>query len=339
MVAPNDTRVRWGILGAANIAVKKVAPAMQRGTRCDIVAIASRELGKAQRAAQELGVERAYGSYEELLADPDIEAIYNPLPNHLHVPWTIRAAEAGKHVLCEKPIALSADEARQLLEVRERTGVLIGEAFMVRNHPQWLAVRDLVQRGSIGDLRVVAGHFSYFKRDPNDVRSVLEWGGGGLMDVGCYPITMARWLFGEEPEAAIGIVDRDPELRVDRIVSGLLRFPSGGQATFTSAMQLVHYQRMQLHGTSGRIEVQIPFNAPNDRACRIFVDNGRELGDRSADAIDFPIVDQYTLQGDNFSAAVRGEGEVPVSIEDAIGNMAVIDALFRSETSGKWETV
>jgi predicted dehydrogenase len=339
MVAPNDTRVRWGILGAANIAVKKVAPAMQRGTRCHIVAIASRELGKAQRAARELGVERAYGSYEELLADPDIEAIYNPLPNHLHVPWTIRAAEAGKHVLCEKPIALSADEARQLLEVRERTGVLIGEAFMVRNHPQWLAVRDLVQRGSIGDLRVVAGHFSYFKRDPNDVRSVLEWGGGGLMDVGCYPITMARWLFGEEPEAAIGIVDRDPELRVDRIVSGLLRFPSGGQATFTSAMQLVHYQRMQLHGTSGRIEVQIPFNAPNDRACRIFVDNGRELGDRSADAIDFPIVDQYTLQGDNFSAAVRGEGEVPVSIEDAIGNMAVIDALFRSETSGKWETV
>jgi predicted dehydrogenase len=339
MVAPNDTRVRWGILGAANIAVKKVAPAMQRGTRCNIVAIASRELGKAQRAARELGVERAYGSYEELLADPDIEAIYNPLPNHLHVPWTIRAAEAGKHVLCEKPIALSADEARQLLEVRERTGVLIGEAFMVRNHPQWLAVRDLVQRGSIGDLRVVAGHFSYFKRDPNDVRSVLEWGGGGLMDVGCYPITMARWLFGEEPEAAIGIVDRDPELRVDRIVSGLLRFPSGGQATFTSAMQLVHYQRMQLHGTSGRIEVQIPFNAPNDRACRIFVDDGHELGDRSADAIDFPIVDQYTLQGDNFSAAVRGEGEVPVSIEDAIGNMAVIDALFRSETSGKWETV
>jgi predicted dehydrogenase len=339
MVAPSDRPVRWGILGAANIAVKKVAPAMQRGTRCEIVAIASRELGKAQRAAEELGVPRAYGSYEELLADPDVEAIYNPLPNHLHVPWTIRAAEAGKHVLCEKPIALSADEARQLLAVRERTDVRIGEAFMVRNHPQWIDVRDRVRRGDIGDLRVVAGHFSYFKREPRDVRSVLEWGGGGLMDVGCYPITMARWLFGEEPEAAIGIVDRDPELRIDRIVSGLLRFPSGGQATFTCAMQLVHYQRMQLHGTSGRIEVQIPFNAPNDRACRIFVDSGRELGDRSAEAIEFPLVDQYTLQGDNFSAAVRGEGEVPVSVEDAIGNMAVIDALFRSERSGRWETV
>jgi len=339
MVAASERPVRWGILGAANIAVKKVAPAMQRGTRCEIIAIASRDLAKAQRAAQELGLPRAYGSYEELLADPDVEAIYNPLPNHLHVPWTIRAAEAGKHVLCEKPIALSADEARQLLAVRARTGVRIGEAFMVRNHPQWLAVRDLVKQGRIGDLRVVAGHFSYFKRDPGDVRSVLEWGGGGLMDVGCYPITMARWLFGEEPQAAIGLVDRDPELRVDRIVSGLLRFPSGGQATFTSAMQLAHYQRMQLHGTSGRIEVQIPFNAPNDRPCRIFVDSGRELGDRSAEAIDFPVVDQYTLQGDNFSAAVRGQSEVPVSIEDAIGNMAVIDALFRSETSGKWEGI
>jgi len=339
MVAPSDRPVRWGILGAANIAVKKVAPAMQRAARCEIVAIASRELGKAQRAAEELGVSRAYGSYEELLADPDVEAIYNPLPNHLHVPWTIRAAEAGKHVLCEKPIALSADEARQLLAVRERTGVRIGEAFMVRNHPQWLDVRDRVRRGDIGDLRVVAGHFSYFKRDPKDVRSVFEWGGGGLMDVGCYPITMARWLFGEEPEAAIGIIDRDPELKIDRIVSGLLRFPSGGQATFTCAMQLVHYQRMQLYGTGGRIEVQIPFNAPNDRPCRIFVDSGRELGDRSAEAIEFPVVDQYTLQGDNFSAAVRGEGEVPVSVEDAIGNMAVIDALFRSEKSGKWEKI
>jgi len=339
MVAATGAPVRWGILGAANIAVKKVVPAMQRGSRCEIVAIASRDLGKAQRAAQELGIARAYGSYEELLADPAVEAIYNPLPNHLHVPWTIRAAEAGKHVLCEKPIALSADEARQLLDVRQRTGVHVGEAFMVRNHPQWLAVRDLVKQGRIGSLRVVAGHFAYFKRDPNDVRSVLEWGGGGLMDVGCYPITMARWLFGEEPEAAIGLIDRDPELRVDRIVSGLLRFPSGGQATFTSAMQLVHYQRMQLHGTSGRIEVQIPFNAPNDRPCRIYVDDGRELGDRSAEAIEFPVVDQYTLQGDNFSAAVRGEREVPVSIEDAIGNMAVIDALFRSETSGRWEGV
>jgi predicted dehydrogenase len=337
MVDQINDPVRWGILGAANIAVRKVIPAMQRGARSHVVAIASRTLEKARTAATALGIPRAYGSYEELLADPEIEAVYNPLPNHLHVPWTIRAAEAGKHVLCEKPIALSADEARTLLDVRARTGVQIGEAFMVRNHPQWLAVRKLVASGRIGDLRVVAGHFAYFKRDPNDVRSILEWGGGGLMDVGCYPITMTRWLFGEEPEAVIGLVDRDPELRVDRIASALMRFSSGRQATFTCAMQLAHYQRMQLHGTRGRIEVQIPFNAPNDRPCRIFVDDGRELGDRSAEAIDFPVVDQYTLQSDAFSAAIRGEGTVPVGVEDAVGNMSVIDAVFRSADSGRWE--
>jgi predicted dehydrogenase len=325
------------MLGAANIGVRKVIPAMQRGARSQVVAIASRNLAKAQAAARELGISRAYGSYEELLDDPDVEAVYNPLPNHLHVPWTIRAAEAGKHVLCEKPIALSASEARQLLDVRARTGVHIGEAFMVRNHPQWLAVKELVASGRIGKLRVVAGHFAYFRRDPADVRSVPEWGGGGLMDVGCYPITMTRWLYGEEPEAVIGIVDRDPELRVDRIATGLMRFPSGGQATFTCAMQLAHYQRMQLHGTQGRIEVQIPFNAPNDRPCRIFVDDGRELGDRSAETIEFPVVDQYTLQGDNFSAAIRGERDVPVGVEDAVANMAVIDAVFRSAESGRWE--
>jgi len=331
-------KVRWGVLGAANIAVRKVIPAMQRGERSEVVAIASRNVEKARGVASQLGIARAYGSYEELLADPDVEAIYNPLPNHLHVPWTIRAAEAGKHVLCEKPIALSAEEARQLLAVRERTGVQIGEAFMVRSHPQWIAVREMVRSGRIGELRVIAGHFSYFRRDPADVRSKPEWGGGGLMDVGCYPITMSRWLFGEEPEAAVGLIDRDPELGIDRIASALLRFPSG-QATFTCAMQLVPYQRMQIHGTTGRIEVQIPFNAPPDRAMRIFVDDGREFADASAVPVDFPPVDQYTLQGDRFSAAVRGEGSVPVPVEDAIANMAVIEAIVRSEGTGRWERV
>jgi predicted dehydrogenase len=337
MVAPSAGPVRWGVLGAANIAVRKVIPAMQRGERTRVVAIASRDIGKARAAAKELGIDRAYGSYDELLADPAVDVVYNPLPNHLHVHWTIRAAEAGKHVLCEKPLALSADEARQLLAVRDRTGVRIGEAFMVRNHPQWIAVRDMIREGRIGELRLIAGHFAYYRRDPKDVRSNPDWGGGGLMDVGCYPITMSRWLFGEEPDAVIGLIDRDPELRVDRIASGLMRFPSG-QATFSCAMQLVHYQRMQIHGTTGRIEVQIPFNAPNDRPCRIFFDDGRELGDASAKPIDFPVVDQYTLQSDRFSDAVRGIGDVPVPVEDAIANMAVIDALFRSAESRCWET-
>ena len=263
------TPVRWGVLGAADIALKKVIPAMRGSERSRVVAIASRDKHKADAAAQSLGIPRAYGSYEELIADPDVEAIYNPLPNHLHVPWSVRAANAGKHVLCEKPIAMSAAEARELRDARDRNGVVIGEAFMVRTHPQWLGVRKLIESGRIGDLRLVVGHFSYFRRDPSDVRSRVEWGGGALLDIGCYPITLSRWLFGAEPLDVTGHLERDPEMGIDRLGSALLRFPSG-QASFTCAGQLVSHQRMQIFGTSGRIEVEIPFNAPADRACRVY---------------------------------------------------------------------
>jgi predicted dehydrogenase len=333
MTAGNSVApVRWGVLGAANIAVKKVIPAMQRGRLSRIVAIASREAAKAKEAAESLAIPRAYGSYEELIADPEIEAIYNPLPNHLHVPWSIRAAEAGKHVLCEKPIALTANEARELLAARDRTGVHIGEAFMVRVHPQWLAVRDLVEAGRIGELRLIVGHFSYYRRDPTDVRSKLEWGGGALMDIGCYPIMISRWLFGAEPLAVTGMIDRDPEFKIDRLTSGLLRFERG-HASFTCASQLVPFQRLEVFGTTGRIHVEIPFNAPPDRPTRIFVDDGHALPGGPVETIEFPVVDQYTLQGDSFSEAVRGIGTVPVSLEDAIGTMDVIDAIVASASS------
>ena len=328
--------VRWGVLGAADIAVKQVIPAMQRGRQCRIVAIASRDLRKAEAAARELGIPRAYGSYEALLADAEIEAVYNPLPNHLHVPWSIHAAEAGKHVLCEKPIACSASEARALLAVRERTGVLIGEAFMVRVHPQWLRVRELIAAGRIGELRLVLGHFSYYRRDPDDVRSKVEYGGGVLLDIGCYPVTLSRWLFGAEPVEVAATLERDPELKIDRLVAGLMRFRTG-QACFTVAGQAALFQSMQILGTRGRIAVEIPFNAPNDRPCRILVDDGRDLTGSGIEAITVDAVDQYQLQGDAFSAAVRGRGSVPVPLEDAIGNMAVLDALLRSAVSGRWE--
>lgn len=329
-------KVRWGILGAADIAVQKVVPAMQQGQHAQVVAIASRDLAKARAAAAKLGIPRAYGSYEELIADPDVEAIYNPLPNHLHVPWSIRAAEAGKHVLCEKPIGLNATEARRLMAVRDKTGVQIAEAFMVRNHPQWHKVRELIAAGRIGELRLIVGHFSYYRRDPDDIRSKVEWGGGALLDVGCYPITMSRWLYGAEPEAVIGAIERDPDMGIDRLVSGMLRFPAG-QASFTCAGQLVLYQRMQIMGTKGRIEVEVPFNAPSDGPCRILLDDGRDLVGGGIETIAFPAVDQYTLQGDRFSEAVRGIGTVPVTLEDAAANMAVLDALFRSAESGRWE--
>jgi predicted dehydrogenase len=329
-------KLRWGVLGVANIAVVKVIPAMQRGQWSEVAAIASRDLAKAQRAARELGIPKAYGSYEALLADPEIDAIYNPLPNHLHVPWSIKAAEAGKHVLCEKPIGLSVAEAKQLRDARDRTGVKIGEAFMVRTHPQWLKALDLVRNGSIGNLRSILGFFSYSLEDPTNIRNIFEAGGGGLMDIGCYPIFSSRFIFGAEPRRVLGLVERDPQMKVDRLTSAILDFPAG-QSIFTCGTQLVPYQRVQIFGTSGRIEIEIPYNAPPDRPCRIFVDDGNDLFGAGIETYETPVCDQYTIQGDQFSRAVQGDGEVPVPMESAIANMAVIEAIFRSAELGRWE--
>ena len=331
------TKIRWGVLGAANIATKKVIPAMQKGQFSTMAAIASRDLNRARRAADDLGIEKAYGSYEELLADPDIDAVYNPLPNHLHVPWSIAAAEARKHVLCEKPLSLNLLEARKLVDVRDRTRVKIGEAFMVLTHPQWLRARQLVNDGAIGELRAIAGAFSYFNRDTSNIRNIPDYGGGGLMDIGCYPITTSRFLFDREPSRVVGLFDRDPDMNTDRLTSALLDFGSG-HGVFTCSTQLVPYQRMQILGTTGRIEIEIPFNAPPDRPCRIYIDDGSDLSGRSARVDEFAVCDQYTIQGDLFSQAILNDGPVPVPLENALGNMAVIDALFRSGETGRWET-
>jgi predicted dehydrogenase len=331
-------KVRWGVLGAASIAVRKVIPGMQKGAWCEIAAIASRDLAKAQSAASSLKIPKAYGSYEELLADPRIEAVYNPLPNHLHVPWSIKAAEAGKHVLCEKPIALNAAEAETLLAARDRAGVKIGEAFMVKTHPQWLRARELVREGRIGELRAIIGAFSYFNRNPSNVRHNPAWGGGGLMDIGCYPITMSRFMFGAEPVRACGVLERDPDFGTDRLTSAILDFP-GGQSIFTCGTQNVPYQRMQFLGVKGRIEIEIPFNAPPDKPTRIFVDDGSDVGGGGIKTESFPVCDQYGIQGDAFSMAIRKNTEVPVPLGDAIANMKVIDAVFRSAQSGKWESI
>lgn len=330
-------RVRWGILGVARIAVEKVIPAMQRGEWSRVTAIASRDLRKAQEAARELDIPKAYGSYAELINDSEVEAIYNPLPNHLHVPWSIKAAQAGKHVLCEKPIALNTEEALELITVRNQTGVKMQEAFMIRTHPQWLATLDLIRSGRIGALRSIQGFFSYSLSDPSNIRNVQDWGGGGLMDIGCYPITTSRWIFGEEPKRVLGLAEYDPEMKIDRLTSAILDFPSG-QSVFTCGTQLVPYQCMQFFGTQGRIEIEIPFNAPPDRPCRIFIDDGRDLSRGGIETKCFDNCDQYTLQGDLFSRAVRAEADVPVPLEDAVRNMAVIDAIFRSVESGHWET-
>jgi predicted dehydrogenase len=330
-------KIRWGVLSTAAIGVKKVIPGMQRCEHASIDAIASRDLAKSRQAASALGIATAYGSYEELLADPNIDAIYNPLPNNMHIEWTIKAAEAGKHVLCEKPIAMTAAQAETLLAVRARTGVKIGEAFMVRSHPQWIRLRELLDEGRIGQLRSVFGFFSYFNVDPKNIRNQIDVGGGALMDIGCYLIQAARFAFAQEPTRVVASIDRDPQMHTDRLTSAILDFP-GGQSVFTCSTQLVPCQRFQFLGAKGRIELEVPVNAPPDRPVRLLIDTGADLFGGGITAETFPACDQYTLQGDAFSKAILDNTEVPVPIEDAIRNMAVIDAIFRSGASGQWES-
>lgn len=327
-------KVKWGVLSTAKIARVKVIPAMQAGNSSEVVAIASRDADKARAVAGELGISRAYGSYEELIADPEVEAIYNPLPNHLHVPWSIRAAESGKHVLCEKPIGLDAADCRKLMDARDRTGVRIGEAFMVRTHPQWLRARELVRAGDIGELTAIVAVFSYYNRDPQNVRSVPEWGGGALLDIGCYPIQISRFLFGKEPIRVTGAMQHDPDFGIDRLTSGLLEFESG-HCVFTCSMQMTYYQRVQILGTKGRIEVEIPFNAPVDRPVRLLIDSGADLFGGGIRVEEIGVCDQYTIQGDLFSEAILTGSEVPTPLEDSLRNMATIDALFEAARSGR----
>ena len=327
-------KVRWGVLSTAQIGTEEVIPAMQQGTYCEITAIASRSLERAQAAAIRLGIPRAYGSYEELLADPDIDAVYIPLPNHLHVPWSIKALEAGKHVLCEKPIALNAAGAQELLDAaQKRPGLKVMEAFMYRHHPQWQRARRLVAEAEIGELRTIQSFFSYYGVDPQNIRNVAAFGGGGLMDIGCYSISLSRFLFGTEPRQVFGIMDFDPQFQIDRLTSGVLDF-GRGTSTFTCSTQLVPYQRVDFFGTAGRVEIEIPFNAPPDRPCRMWHQRGGEI-----EEIVLDVCNQYTIQGDLFSRAVLEDTQVPTPLEDAVANMRVIDALVRSAGDGTWASV
>lgn len=324
-------RVRWGILGTANIGTAKVIPAMQQGAYCEVVAIASRKLESAQAAAERLGIPKAYGSYEELLADPEIDAIYNPLPNHLHVPWSVKALEAGKHVLCEKPLAPTLAEEELLFAAAQRYPHLkVMEAFMYRLHPQWQRARQIVLNGRLGELRTIQAFFSYYLDDPTNIRNLPEAGGGGMLDIGCYTVSLARFLFDAEPRRVLGLVEFDPVFKTDRLASALLDF-GRGTATFTCSTQLAPYQRVNIFGTQGRLEIEIPFNAPPNQVTRLFFQRGNE-----SEEIRLEACDQYTIQGDLFAQAILNGTEVPTPLEDALANMRVIEAVFRSAQSGAW---
>ena len=330
-------KVRWGIVSTANIGTAKVIPGIQKSKHSEVVAIASRELHKAKLAAQQLGIPKAYGSYEDLLADPDIDAIYNPLPNHLHVPVTIAATKAGKHVLCEKPIGLNAQDAERLRECPKDRLVL--EAFMVRFHPQWHRAREIVRSGELGEIRAFRGVFTYFNVDPANVRNIAAIGGGGLMDIGCYPIVASRFLFDAEPQRVVALVEREPDFKTDRLASVIMDFGGGRQASFTCSTQTVGHQKVEVLGTDKRLEIMIPFNAPPDSPTAITVDDAftqdRSLARREI----IPACDQYTEEAEAFALAVLGHKALPYGIEDAIQNMRILDAIFESERIGGWATV
>jgi len=327
-------KVRWGVLSTANIGLKKVLPAMQAGAYCEIAAIASRDEGAARAAAAEVGIPTAYGSYEALLADPTITAIYNPLPNHLHVPWTIKALEAGKHVLCEKPIALSAAEAQELVDAAARHPELkVMEAFMYRHHPQWVRAKAIVDAGGVGELKTINSFFSYYNDDASNIRNRADIGGGGLMDIGCYNISLSRFIFGAEPARVLGIIERDPTFGTDRLASGILDFGTG-TATFTCSTQLAPHQRANIYGVTGRVEVEIPVNAPPDAPTRIWHQH-----DGTVEELVFDVVDQYTIQGDLFSQAILDDTPVPTPLTDAVANMRVLESLVTSARDNAWVAI
>lgn len=327
-------KIRWGVISTASIGLVEVLPAMQKGQYTQLVGIASRNLAKALPAAEQLGIPKAYGTYAELLADPEIEAVYNPLPNHLHVPWSIKALEAGKHVLCEKPLGLDAEDARQLLEVSRRYPDLkVMEAFMYRHHPQWHLARKLVREGEIGELRSIHTIFNYYLVDPANVRNQADIGGGGLLDVGCYAVSLSRLVFETEPIRAFAAMEIDPQFKTDRLTTGILEFERG-IATFTCSTQLADYQRVNIMGTLGQVELELPFNPPPDKPARIRLHNSKGVHD-----FELEVCDQYTIQGDLFSRAILENTPVPTPLEDAIANMVAIDALFLSARSGMWTAI
>lgn len=322
-------KINWGVMGTAKIGLTKVIPALQASPFGTVTAIASRDPATAQAAAQHLGIPRAHGTYEALLADPGVDAVYIPLPNHLHVPWSIRALEAGKHVLCEKPIGLNSGEAQQLIDAARLYPQLnVMEAFMYRHHPQWQAAHRLVAEGAIGTLRTVQAFFSYWNVDPKNIRNVGAMGGGGMMDIGCYCVSLARFLFGSEPRRALGLVEYDPEFATDRLASGILEFATG-TATFTCSTQLCPYQRVTIFGTEGRIEIEIPFNAPPDRPTRLWHQRGPDTTE-----VPFAICDHYAIQGDLFARAILDDTPVPTPLADALANLRAIEAVLASSRTG-----
>ncbi|GAB3012310.1 Gfo/Idh/MocA family oxidoreductase [Cyclobacterium sediminis] len=330
-------KLKWGVLSTAKIAREKVIPAMANSDLYEVYGIASRNLERAQETAKSLGIPKAYGSYEELINDPEIDVIYNPLPNDMHVPLTLKCIEAGKHVLCEKPFALNHEELDGLIAARNKYNVKVGEAFMVASNPQWIKARELVKSGYLGKIKAVQGFFSYFNDDKDNIRNIEEMGGGGVWDIGCYPVFTSRFVLQKEPGRLVSMLEYDPQFRTDKIGSVLLDFHEI-QMTFTISTQLTPYQRMLFFGEKKILEVRIPFNAPSDQPNEIYIHEG-DFSKDNAEKIVLPVSNQYTEQAIDFSKAIIEDTEVPVTLENTKANTKVLQAIFESDNSEKWVNI
>jgi predicted dehydrogenase len=327
-------KLRLGVLGCSHIYAGRVSLPLRSSSLVEPYAVASRDTEKGENYAKLHGFSKPYGSYEALLDDPDVDFVYIPLPNHLHLEYIKMAADAGKPIICEKPLCLNAAEAKEAAEYCRKKNISLMEAFMYRFHPQWIRAKEIVRYGEIGELLAVHGHFSYTNKDGNNIRNIAAYGGGALYDIGCYIVSGARFLFGREPIRVISTLVRDTGFKTDILVSGILDFDEGKTAAFTVSTQMYPYQRITAVGTSGSFSIEVPFNMYPDVPGHINVSLG--IGQR---LIETPVVDQYLLEFDAFAESLIQKAEAPTPVSDAIANMAVLDALYKSAESGAWEKV
>ena len=326
---------RWGVLSTAKIGRDQVLPAIAESSNGVLSAVASRDLARARELADRFGARHAFGSYEDLLASPEVDGVYIPLPTSQHVEWAVKAAYAGKHVLVEKPLALNADDIAQVIEAQDRNRVVVSEAFMVFYHPQWAKVRELIAEGAIGRLRHVQAAFSYYNKDPDNMRNRVELGGGALPDIGVYPTVVTRLATGREPQRVQARVARDATFGTDVYSSTKADFGSF-ELTFYLSTQMALRQQVVFHGDEGYIEVKAPFNAG------IYGDHVVELWNQThsqSTTFRFANTKQYVLQAEAFVRAAQGEDVAVFELEDSVKNQKMIDAIFRASEHDGWEPV
>jgi predicted dehydrogenase len=326
-------RVRWGVLGVSEHFIRRVVLPIKKSSIVELYGIASRSPEKAKNTAEKYGITRSYSSYDELLEDENIEAVYIPLPNHLHAKWIKKTADKGKHILCEKPLALTKDEAQESVDYAKSKGVLIMEAFMYRFHPEWQRVYELISVGEIGEVQSIYTFFAYNNPDPKNIRNNPDYGGGGLLDIGCYAVSISRFLLGKEPRKVISLIYNDSNFKVDILSSGIIDFGKA-RSLFTVATKLFSNQRVDINGSRGYINILIPFNIYPDVPAKVSITTS--VGTRT---LEFFPVDQYGLEFESFSLSIRNNKSTPIPSDDIVNNQKVLDALFESAKTKSWISV